>query len=315
MPKTPKGIFSDKMDLIDQSGIKLKNSYRLAERWLMARIIESVIPELEVEDGVIKNTNANQNIITNKLNVVFAALRTGRNRDIVDDVLGTMGKITKANNSYFGIVGDLAEKKFVSASDRVSTIMKKSLGFNPDGTIRPNSFLAGISNNDEINAQIRDMAIRNIQGGNTVRQFTEELRDSIVTDKNGLGIMNRYYSETVNDRFAQYDRAEAKGFADELKMQAFIYSGGKVADTRKFCCQRNGKVFTRDESKRWSSMKWSGKNRGYVPLIDMGGYNCRHSPQWISNRVALRRRPDLELNENGKLVPKKGQRKPKLNRC
>ena len=312
--KTPSSIFGTKLDIIDKSIDDLATSYSSAERWLYNRIIKEVLPELEVVNGVIQSNNTNIDILTRKLNVVMEGLRTGRNRSIVNDILGNMSGITKANTDYFALAGDVAGDLFDRATGRVETIMQRSLGFNPDGTIKPRSFIDSISQVDDINNTIRDAAIRNIQGGNSVAEFTEELAESIRTNESGLGILNRNRGQIINDRYAQYDRAEAKSFADELKMQAFIYSGGKVSDTRDFCCRRNGLVFTREESKHWSSIKWTGKNRGYVPLIDMGGYNCRHSPQWISNRVAMRRRKDLELDDNGKLVSKTGRKQPPLNK-
>lgn len=315
MAKTSKGIFSNKLDFIDESSINLGKSYAAAEQWLLNRILRDVLPELDVVDGKLKNTNSNINIVTSKLNKVFNTLRTGRNKDIVKQVLKDMDGIRKSNNQYFNLVGDLVGEKFDNAAGRVETIMQKSLGFNPDGTLKANSFIDSISSNDAINKNLREIAIRQIQGGNTIKDFTAELEQSIVTDKDGLGVLNKFYKQTIDDRYVQYDRAEAKSFADELRMQAFIFSGGKVTETRRFCCQRNGLVFTRDEAQHWSSLKWDGKNKGYVPLIDMGGYNCRHSPQWISNRVALRRRPDLMVDDNGMLVLKPGASKQKLRHC
>lgn len=312
--KTAQGIFGDKVSFMEAAELQLGKSFSSAEKWLLDQIIKSVLSELDVVDGVIQSTNKNIDTLTSKLNKVMEGLRTGRNRDIVKKVLNNMGEITKFNKQYFGLAGDLVGDKFDAATRRVEGIMQKTLGFNPDGTIKPKSFIDSISNVDDINNTIRDAAIRNIQGGNTVADFTAELEESILTNKDGLGILNRNRNQIINDRYAQYDRAESKSFADETGMQAFIYSGGKVAETRRFCCQRNGKIFTREEAQHWSSLRWQGKNSGYVPLIDMGGYNCRHSPQWISNRVALRRRPDLELDENGKLVSKTGRKQPPLNK-
>lgn len=312
--RTPSSVFGSKLDLIDKSIDDLKNSYSSAERWLYNRIIKEVLPELDVVDGVIQSTNKNIDVLTRKLNVVMEALRTGRNRSIVNNILGNMSKISKRNATYFALASEVSDDLFKRATGRVEKIMQRSLGFNPDGTIKPRSFVDSISQVDDINNTIRDAAIRSIQGGNSVAEFTEELAESIRTNESGLGILNRNRGQIINDRYAQYDRAESKSFADELKMQAFIFSGGKVRDTRDFCCKRNGLVFTREEAKHWSSISWTGKNRGYVPLIDMGGYNCRHSPQWISNRVAMRRRDDLIIDDKGKLVSSTNRKQPPLNK-
>ena len=44
--------------------------------------------------------------------------------------------------------------------------------------------------------------------------------------------------------------------------------------------------------KKWRDKEWQGKNKGYNPLINMGGYNCRHSPAWVSNLVVKKRFPE-----------------------
>jgi len=313
--KTSRGIHSDKLDYIDGIIGQLKSNYSTAERWLLSQIIEQVLPELDIVDGLILNNNRNITILTGKLNKVMDGLRTGRNRDIVNRIVDNMGQISSFNRRYFSLAGDLVGDKFDNAAGRVEAIMQKTLGFNPDGTIKPKSFIDSISNVDDINTKIRESAIRQIQGGGTIKDFTAELEQSILTDENGLGILNKNRGQIINDRYAQYDRAESKSFADELNMNAFIFSGGKVRDTRDCCCKRNGIVFTREEAQYWSSIKWTGKNSGYSPLIDMGGYNCRHSPQWISNRVAMRRRPDLIETEDKKLVSKTNRKQPPLNKC
>ncbi len=312
--RSPVSIFNEKISFLEGAELSLGKSYSSAEKWLLDQIVKQVLPDLDVVNGEILPTNKNINTLTSRLNKVMQTMRTGRNRDIVQGILKNMNGISELNNRYFGLAGDLVGDKFNAAAGRVESIMQKTLGFNPDGTIKPRSFIDSISNLDDINNTIRDSAIRNIQGGNSVREFTAELEESILTNKDGLGILNRNRNQIISDRYAQYDRAESKSFADELGMQAFIYSGGKVSDTRDFCCRRNGVIFTKEEAKVWSSMNWQGKNRGYVPLIDMGGYNCRHSPQWISNRVAMRRRKDLIIDEDGILVSNTGRRQPPLNK-
>ena len=105
MAQTPEGIFGDKLDFMDQAGDRLKNRYASAERWLLAKIIEEAIPELDVEDGNIKNTNRNVTVLTSKLNAIFGQLRTGPNKDIVTGILEDMQGITEFNGRYFSLRG------------------------------------------------------------------------------------------------------------------------------------------------------------------------------------------------------------------
>lgn len=312
---TEKQIFDIKLNFLDSSELRLKKTVSTAERWIYGRILNELIPSLKTENGAIINSTENINTLTIGLNKIFNEFNKTINRDVVKQVLGDFKGISTLNNSFFTLLSDKSETGFKNITSTVETLMQRSLGFRANGSIAPDSFLSSITSNSEINKQIRELAVRNIQGGNTIKNFTAQLSNAIKTDKNGLGVMNRYYRQTVNDRYSQYERAESKSYADLLELQAFIYAGGKVSETRKFCCQRNGKVFTRDEAKKWRGLKFEGKNKGYVPLIDLGGYNCRHSTQWISNSQALRRRPDLKLSDSGKLIRNKDVPRQKLNKC
>jgi len=313
MPKDPNKIHNNKLDYLDKAEERLSKSATSAERWLFRRIVEEVIPELKRDNGVITNDNENINLLTTKLNAVFRRFNKDVNKGLVKQILGDFTQISIFNNDYFFESSDKTAKEFKPIKKKVETLMLRSLGYQADGTVKAESFISSLTSNNEINRQIREIAIRSIQGGNKISDLTEELSEAIRTNEKGLGVLNRYYKQTVQDRYSQYERAESKTYADALKLQAFIYSGGKVQDTRRFCCQRNGLVFTREEAQAWRSLNFQGKNKGYVPLVDLGGYNCRHSTQWISNAQALRRRPDLMLNDQGKLVRDKSKPKQKLH--
>ena len=89
-----------------------------------------------------------------------------------------------------------------------------------------------------------------------------------------------------------------------------------IDDSRDFCAAHNNKVWTIEESKEWINwtpskgeypMDYTVKAKdlysvpgymsypGYDPLLDRGGYNCRHSLGFISQDLAFKLRP--ELNE------------------
>ena len=113
-----------------------------------------------------------------------------------------------------------------------------------------------------------------------------DIRTFVVGNNDRLGGLQSQYNTFIYDTFQQIDRLESGIYAKEIGMEAFIYSGGKISTTRKFCCQRNGKIWTVDEAKKWRNLNFQGKNKNYNPLVDLGGYNCRHSTQYISNVIA-----------------------------
>jgi hypothetical protein len=111
-----------------------------------------------------------------------------------------------------------------------------------------------------------------------------------------------------------YDAAYNSTLAQEFDMNYFIYQGGLIKDSRDFCAAHNNKVFSREEAADWVNwvpsmgdypagyeIKQKDTSHpsymdypGYTPLVDRGGYNCRHMLGWISDELAFDLRPDLK---------------------
>lgn len=62
--------------------------------------------------------------------------------------------------------------------------------------------------------------------------------------------------------------------AEEAGIDTFLYVGGIIRNTRRFCRARDGNIYDRETINSWASMTWSGKS-GH-PMTHCGGYNCRH---------------------------------------
>jgi hypothetical protein len=116
----------------------------------------------------------------------------------------------------------------------------------------------------------------------------------------------------------QYDRAYNKFLAEESGMKYFVYQGNLLTgmNSRDFCREHYDIVFHIDEAKDWA--KWTPSKAvnitefnqkdldaiptyldfpGYDPIIDMGGWNCRHIPSFIPDYHAKELRPDIAVNE------------------
>lgn len=79
-----------------------------------------------------------------------------------------------------------------------------------------------------------------------------------------------------NTALRGFERAISVAKAEELDLQLFLYSGPVDDKTRDFCASRAGKVHHVDELAQWD-------NEQDLPVeIYLGGYNCRHSIDFIS---------------------------------
>jgi hypothetical protein len=80
-------------------------------------------------------------------------------------------------------------------------------------------------------------------------------------------------------------------------MTYFIYNGGLIETSRSFCIKRNAGVYSTEEAEKWADdpeLTAIESRENYNWLIDRGGFNCRHSIDFIAKEVAFVLRPDLK---------------------
>jgi hypothetical protein len=129
------------------------------------------------------------------------------------------------------------------------------------------------------------------------------------------GVLDRQFQRFTYDTYQQYDAAYNKKLAEEFDMKYFVYQGGLIKDSRDFCAAHNDKVWSVEETEDWRTWTpakgqypagWEVKAKDmnsvpsyidypeYDPLVDRGGYNCRHIIGYIPDNLAFRLRPDLK---------------------
>lgn len=127
--------------------------------------------------------------------------------------------------------------------------------------------------------------IANNPNGAEVDTAVSQLQTIYGRDRLGDNL-NRYASQIVQDSLMGFDGQFAKYRADEVGLTSFIYYGSLVRDSRDFCVENAGKIFTEEEIRDiWANETWAGKAQG-DPFVVRGGYNCRHSfqpinPNWV----------------------------------
>lgn len=81
------------------------------------------------------------------------------------------------------------------------------------------------------------------------------------------------------------DRSYAAAVNEAVGAEWYMYRGGEIPTTRKFCEDRNGKYFHRNEVAAWGSQNWDGRIDGTndkTIFTLAGGWNCRHSIMAVS---------------------------------
>lgn len=110
--------------------------------------------------------------------------------------------------------------------------------------------------------------------GKRQQDAVDKLHNIYARDRLGNN-MRRYATQMANDSLSQYSGAITKATANEAGIDKFEYYGDTIRDTRPFCREHVGKIYTEDEINEIWQGSWAGKAPG-DPFIVKGGYNCRH---------------------------------------
>jgi hypothetical protein len=170
------------------------------------------------------------------------------------------------------------------------------------GKLVRGGYLQSFFDNNSIGLDLKQMTAKAMTSNMDKKDYIKLLKDKITGTDEYKGGLDRQFQRYAFDLYSHYDAAYNMILGNEFDFNYFIYQGGLVKDTREFCREHNGKVYSRDEAQEWINWKspTTGEKPsymgypGYDPLIDLGGYNCRHLLGWISDELALRVRPDLK---------------------
>lgn len=87
--------------------------------------------------------------------------------------------------------------------------------------------------------------------------------------------LRRYSTQMAQDSLMQFDASINTAIGKESGATKWKFFGSTVRDSRPFCVEHAGQVFTEEEITDTWAGSWKGKSSG-DPYIVRGGYNCRH---------------------------------------
>jgi hypothetical protein len=162
--------------------------------------------------------------------------------------------------------------------------------------------------------ELKEMTSKAVTSNMNMKDYVKLLREKITGSEKTDGLLERQFQRYGYNLYQQYDAAYNLTLGNEFGFTYFIYQGGLIGDSRDFCAAHNNKVWSKEEAELWPS--WTPSKGeypagyevkagdlystpsymnypGYDPLIDRGGYNCRHALGWIADELAFQMRPDL----------------------
>ena len=275
---------------------------------LQTTLYESILNELagklEVSDGVILNTEKNLEILQD-IDELYKGFTNKSLTDTVTRMANGYNQIATLNTAYFEAMPMIKPTQFKNILARAKTFMNATVGLKGKNVVS-GGFLDRFLTDQTIINDVKQFVVKGVTGQQNFKEFTKELKTLVQGAEDAEGKFERYYRQYAYDSFQQYDSIYGGKVAEDLGLKHFIYTGGLIQDSREFCQEHNGHVYTTEEAEEWKNWTPSkavyksfpdAKNPntvpsyisqfpGYTPLRDRGGFNCRHQISYITESLA-----------------------------
>lgn len=313
VPKRISDSLKKKQEFIDSSRDKLEKSVLKLQQQLLKDLLSEVVPGLDTEDGLIKDSVKNYRMLSG-LDSIYKNFTLVSQSLIAPQIISVTTSLNEMGTNYFKMVlSDNMVKRFDKVVAGAIEKMNLRIGIK-EGTTIKGGFLDSIIKDQAGSTSIKNYVSKSVTGQIESKEFIKGL-SKLVTGNEKPGLLERQYQGYAYDLYQQYDSAYNHSLAMEFDMKYFIYQGGLIDDSRDFCVAHNNKVWSIDEAADWDRwMPYMGdypdgyeiKQKdiyqipsyltvvGYQPLTDRGGPRCRHSIGYIGDELAFELRPELK---------------------
>jgi hypothetical protein len=211
--------------------------------------------------------------------IVIKGVWQRQRKGVFGFLIDTIKKLFGLHTEYFREMGNVTE----TAEQRVLRRILEGYGYK-DGKVLPGTLFDALAPGSSLTANISQEIQSAIATRMPLEQFRRQFFGKFINPQSGFAV--RYYRQWTNDLFMQFDRGVAMAYADELGLNHAIYAGTMKDNTRDFCERRLNRVYTRDFIAAWNNQRWRGKHRLLPVELACGGYNCRHTLNYISEPLA-----------------------------
>jgi hypothetical protein len=314
LPKRIDEVLKKKDAWIASREGKLQTVVMKMQEQLLAKLMADIIPQLETSGGKIRNTLKNYRLL-NSLDKMYDEFNGVQRIAFVTEIGDTVKGIAKLNKNFFSVsLGVAVPDLFEDILKGAGALLDERVGLK-GGQIIAGSFLEELISNRALLLDVKQFMSQAVTAQVPTKTFIKGLNDLVVGTEEKPGGIDKQFNRYAHDLYMQYDAAYSAQVADKAKMNYFIYLGGKIKDSRDFCVAHDARVWSRKEAEKWP--EWTpGEGEypagyeikqkdtsavpsylaypGYSPLIDRGGYNCRHHLGWLSEELAFEMRPELK---------------------
>lgn len=262
-----------------------------ASSQLTKTILKEFLQKLTIEQGKVI-AQFNRRTLT-LFNQAFKRYQDNTKEKLLNSIIGDIDTILDENDSYYR---KTAPGYDIDKSD-MKRLLNRRLGINADGSLIRTGYMNGLLDDTSVRTEIQKFVFKEIFKASGFEGFKEGLKNFIEGEPGKYGMFQRHYRGFSYDVYAQLNSYTSGMYANKLGMYHFIYNGGLIKTSRKFCKERNAKVFSTEEAEDWRNdkdLEAIENKESYNWLIDRGGYNCRHSIDFIAPEIAYALRPELK---------------------
>ena len=151
------------------------------------------------------------------------------------------------------------------------------------GKIIKGSYLWNLGIMGEFRQKVQNYVINSIASAKRFNVFLRDAKPLFISSTDQPSTLMTFYRKYAYDTANQMLNVTGNYFAEQFGLNTFLYEGDLIKDSREFCVERCGNIYTKDDGQSWNQMDWSGKIKGVDFFIQAGGYNCRHLIVWQNN--------------------------------
>jgi hypothetical protein len=285
-----KQLHAEKERFIEKALKGIDKQSAILQRRFVEMLVDELISDLETKDKKLQSTTGNFRAI-NQLDDIFNRFSRQFTRPFIEEIGQKMLETIKYTEGYF-IKGFNPPLNVLNQIEKNTAFIYERIGITKTGKIITGSYLDKLANFDELRNTVRNYVTQNVVGGSGYFEFQKGFKKLIKGADDKTGKLQQYYKQYTFDVFNQVDSAIAKTYAEALELNYFIYFGEVMERTRCFCEKRNNMIFSVDDTKDWKhdvALLDFYKENPYNPLIDRGGFNCRHDIIYIDEATAKAR--------------------------
>lgn len=287
-----KKLIREKIAYLDAIPDEFINQVRGAESPLFDLIVSDFIDLLDTKDGKILKTTANFRLVS-AIDKIWVQFQAKHGLALVESHLSSMETIVKNNLDYYSEILT-NNKAFIDRAKNITSLINRRLGINPDGSLIKKGYIKGILDDESVRNELKEFAIKGVANSSGFDDFKSKFEKLIKGDTDKLGGLSSYYRNIAYDSYKQLDGLNNKIFGEQFGLTYFVYDGTIIKTSRTFCKTHVDLIFTVEQAKEWiNDPDLTAIPPNYDPLVDMGGYGCRHTPRFITDDMAFALDPAL----------------------